>query len=179
VSKDKSYPGISRIDSQHTHGWYVRVYANGGVFISKLFSDRLYGGKQTALNNAIKFHKHNKMVSQLYKREGRNPNRRLFYTKIPKNNQSGTVGVNEVKTTIRGREVHYYQATWSLGGKANSMKYYISKKRTREEAEQLAIKLRKQKEKLMEKEWKVAVKDDEIWQKEMLKKFEKQKKANK
>jgi hypothetical protein len=172
----KKYPGISRIDSKHTHGWYVRVYANGGVFTSKLFSDRLYGGKQIALNNAIKYRDHNKMVAELHKREGRNPNRRPFYNKAPKNNQSGVVGVNEVKTTIRGREVHYFQATWSADGKANSRKFYVSKKRTREEAEKQAIALRQEKVKMLQKSWKVMLKEDLKWQKELKKKLAKQKK---
>ncbi len=153
MSKEKKYPGISRIDSKHTHGWYVRVYANGGVFVSKLFSDRLYGGKQQALNNAIKFRDHNKMVAELHKREGRNPNRKPFYKKPPKNNASGHVGVNEVKTNIRGREVHYFQATWSEGGKPNSRKFYVSKKRKPEEARKLAVDLRRKKEKDLLKQW--------------------------
>lgn len=174
MSNEKKYPGISRIDSKHTHGWYVRVYANGGVFASKLFSDRLYGGKQHALNNALKYREHNKMVADLHKREGRNPNRRPFYTTPPKNNHSGHVGVNEVKTSIRGREVHYFQATWSDDGKANSCKFYVSKKRTREEALDLAVKMRKEKEIFMQKQWKDNVKKDQKWQKELKKKLAKQ-----
>jgi hypothetical protein len=174
VSNEKKYPGISRIDSKRTHGWYVRVYANGGVFTSKLFSDRLYGGKQIALNNAIKYRDHNKMVAEVHKREGRNPNRRPFYTKTPKNNNSGIVGVNEVKTTIRGREVHYFQATWSEGGKANSRKFYVSKKRNRKEAEKQAVALRRQKEKDLQKQWKEWMKDDKVWQKELKKKLAKE-----
>jgi len=173
MAKEKSIPGISRIDSQHTHGWYVRVYANGGVFTSKLFSDRLYGGKQIALNNAIKFRDHNKMVAELHKREGRNPNRRPYYNKPPKNNNSGVVGVNEVKTTIRGRAVHYFQATWSDNGKANSRKFYISKKRKREEAEKLAVELRAKMEKGLQKKWKGMLKEDEKWKKELKKKLAK------
>ena len=36
--------GISRIDSDSTHGWVVRGYRNGKTY-SKLFSDRKLGGK--------------------------------------------------------------------------------------------------------------------------------------
>lgn len=43
--------GISRIDFQHTHGWFVRVYREG-VTHSKLFSDKKYGGKTQALKRA-------------------------------------------------------------------------------------------------------------------------------
>ena len=109
MNNGKSVPGISRIDSKHTHGWYVRVYGNGGVFTSKLFSDRLYGGKDAALDNAKEYRDRYSKIAKEFKREGRNPNRRPFYSKAPKNNQSGVVGVNEVKTHIRGKEVHYFK----------------------------------------------------------------------
>ena len=83
-SKRKGYPGISRIDSKHTHGWYVRVYANGGVLKSKLFSDRLFGGKQQALDNAIKFRDHYQMVAALHK--SNDFRRKPFYNQPYKNN---------------------------------------------------------------------------------------------
>lgn len=174
MSKGKSIPGVSRIDSKHTHGWYVRVYGNGGVFTSKLFSDRLYGGKEVALDKAIVYRDRYAKIASKYKRKGRNPNRRPFYSKAPKNNQSGVVGVNEVKTQIRGKEVHYFQATWSEGGKANSRKFYVSKKRTREEAEKLAVKLRLEKEKHLKKYWKDMMKEEEQYQKQLLKKIAKE-----
>ncbi len=173
MSKGKSVPGISRIDSKHTHGWYVRVYGNGGVFASKLFSDRIYGGKDAALDNAKAYRDRYSKIAKEFKREGRNPNRRPFYSKAPKNNQSGVVGVNEVKTRIRGKEVHYYQATWSEGGKANSCKFYVSKKRSREDAEKLAIKLRLEKEKLLKNQWKDMMKEEEQYQKQITKKIAK------
>lgn len=171
MSRQKSIPGISRIDSKHTHGWYVRVYGNGGVFISKLFSDRLHGGKDEALHNAINYREQNIRVAEKLKRDGRNPNRKPFYARAPKNNLSGHVGVNEVKTHIRGKEVHYFQATWSEGGKASSCKFYVSKKRTREEAEKMAIKLRKSKEILLKKYWKDMQKEEDKYQKELKKRI--------
>ena len=153
-NKKTRYPGISRIDSKHTHGWYVRVYANGGVLKSKLFSDRIFGGKKKALENAIKFRDHYQMVAALHKSKEPNSRRKPFYKKPPKNNTSGVVGVNEVKTTMQGREVHYFQATWSEEGKAKSKKFYITSKRSREEAYEMAVDLRKSKEKMLESGWK-------------------------
>ncbi len=147
-------PGISRIDSIHTHGWYVRVYANGGVFFSKLFSDKKNGGKEVALQKAIEYQKSHQKIADSFKRNGRNPRRKPFYKKAPKNNSSGVVGVNEVKTEIRGRVVHYFQATWSMNGKARSAKFYVTKKRGREESFELAKKLRMKKEKEVLKAWK-------------------------
>jgi hypothetical protein len=149
----------------------VRVYGNGGVITSKLFSDRLHGGKEVALNKATKFRDQNEKIAKKLKREGRNPNRKPFYSRAPKNNQSGHVGVNEVKTHIRGKEVHYFQATWSEKGKANSCKFYVSKKRTREEAEKLAIKLRMSKENQLKKQWKDMQKEEAQYQKELKKRI--------
>lgn len=174
MSKGKSNPGISRIDSKHTHGWYVRVYGNGGVFTSKLFSDRIHGGKDVALENAIAYRDRYTKIAKKFKREGRNPNRRPFYSKAPKNNQSGVVGVNEVITQIRGKEVHYFQATWSEGGKANSCKFYVSKKRNREDAEKLAVKLRLEKVKLLKKYWTEMKKEEELYQAQLQKKIAKE-----
>ena len=50
--------GISRIDSEacRTYGWYVRLRFNGKS-VSKLFSDKKYGGKAQALMKARRFYK--------------------------------------------------------------------------------------------------------------------------
>ncbi|APF19263.1 hypothetical protein [Caldithrix abyssi] len=146
------YPGISRIDSKHTHGWYVRVYAKGGVFVSKLFSDKAYGGKQQALKNAIKFRDHNRMVAELEKAKYKSTKRKPFYNKKPKNS-TGVTGVNEIKGIVNGREVHYFQATWSEEGKLHTKKFYINSKRTREEAFESAVKYRKMMEEILYKKW--------------------------
>ncbi len=138
--------GISRIDSNNTHGWYVRIYAESGIFASKLFSDKLYGSKEKALANAIKFRDHNQMVADLYKRKLPKPKRKRFFDRPGLNNSSGIVGVNEVKTVVNGREVNYCQATWSDNGKSRSKKFYINSRRTMNEARELAIEWRKSKE---------------------------------
>lgn len=148
----KKIKNISRIDSNNTHGWYVRIYLNGGVFASKLFSDRICGGKEKALRNAILYRDHNQMVADLQKTSHRK-NRKPIFNKPAKNNKSGIVGVNEVRTTIRKRPVHYIQATWSEDYKPKSKKFYITTNRTREEALELAIALRKSKEEEILKDW--------------------------
>lgn len=149
----KLHKGISRIDSKNTHGWYVRIYANGGVFISKLFSDRLHGGKQQALKDAITFRDHNQMVADLKKKELRGKNKRPFYRKAPKNNTSGVVGVNEIFSMSGGKKVHYFQATWSENGKARSKKYYITPNRSAQEAREAAIQHRKAMVDELEQKW--------------------------
>lgn len=45
---DQSVKNIKRIDSTKTHGWQVHV-RRGGVLKTKLFSDRVHGGKRKAL----------------------------------------------------------------------------------------------------------------------------------
>jgi hypothetical protein len=146
------HKNISRIDSKNTHGWYVRIYLNGGVFASKLFSDRICGGKDKALKNAKMYRDHNQMVADL-NRKTTTRKRRPIFDRPSKNNKSGIVGVNEVHTKIRNRPVHYIQATWSENFKPKSKKFYITKFRSREEALNSAIELRKSKEQEILKNW--------------------------
>ena len=49
-----STQNIKRIDSEKTHGWQVHVCRNG-VLKTKLFSDRVHGGKRVALNEAKRY----------------------------------------------------------------------------------------------------------------------------
>ena len=146
------HKNISRIDSKNTHGWYVRIYLNGGVFASKFFSDKICDGKEKALKNAILYRDHNQMVADL-KRQPNKKKRKPIFDKPTKNNKSGILGVGEVHTKIRNRPVHYIQATWSEDSKPKSKKFYITKFRTRDEALKSAIEVRKSKEKEIMKEW--------------------------
>lgn len=146
------HKNISRIDSKNTHGWYVRIYLDGGVFASKLFSDRICGGKDKAFKNALLYRDHNQMVADVNRKTTKRKRKPVF-DRPSKNNKSGIVGVNEVHTKIRNRPVHYIQATWSEDFKPKSKKFYITKFRTREEALQSAIELRKKKEKEIIDNW--------------------------
>ena len=147
METEKKHKGISRIDSSHTHGWYVRVYANGTVFDSKLFSDKQYGGKKAALKSAIMYRDQRQAVAALAKSLSKEDDRRPFFTKPPKNNKTGIVGVNEVKTFSRGKSVHYFQATWNENGKPHTKKFYVFEKRNEEEALKMAADYRKMMEK--------------------------------
>jgi len=153
MKRKKNVKGISRIDSKNTHGWYVRIYANGGVFTSKLFSDRQYGSKEKALKNAVAFRDHNQMVAELQKSDDQLLPRRPFYRKPPKNNSSGIVGVHKISTKVGEKETVYFQATWNEGGKMHSKKYYITKTRSAQEAFDLAVAWRKSKEEQLYTEW--------------------------
>ncbi len=147
---EKKYKGISRIDSSHTHGWYVRIYANGKVFDSKLFSDKQFGGKKAALKSALMYRDQRQGVAALAKSLEKKEKNRLFFTKPPRNNKTGVVGVNEVKTVSRGKSVHYFQATWNENGKPHTKKFYVYEKRTAENALKMAADYRK---KMEEKLW--------------------------
>lgn len=154
AKKSGKLKNISRIDSKNTHGWYVRIYLNGKVFAAKLFSDKICGGKDKALKYAKLYRDHNQMVADVQRTTSKRKIRKPFFANPSRNNSSGIVGVNEVSTKIRGREVNYIQATWSEEGKPKSKKFYISKYRSKDQAFKEAIKLRKEKEKEMEKIWK-------------------------
>ncbi len=153
--KNKAMKGISRIDSRNTHGWYVRIYGNGGVYTSKLFSDRQYGNKQKALESARIYRDHEQMVADLNKKDMRKLSQRPFYKKAPKNNASGIVGVHEVNTITNGRKVRYYQATWTEDKKPRSKKFYVTAKRSAEEARQLATEYRRDREIELREKWEV------------------------
>ena len=152
--RERKLHNISRIDSKNTHGWYVRIYLNGGVFSSKLFSDRVYGGKQKALKSALVYRDHNQMVADLQRDPNRRSRRKPYFDKPSKNNSSGITGVNEVHTYIRSRPTHYIQATWSDNGKPRSKKFYVTSKLTRDEAFEKAVEYRKEKEEQLMRDYK-------------------------
>ena len=151
--KNREMKGISRIDSKNTHGWYVRVYGNGGVYTSKLFSDRQYGTKQKALDSAKVYRDHEQMVADLNKKDMRKLSQKPFYKKAPKNNASGVVGVHEVHSNVNDKEVRYFQATWTEGRKPKSKKFYVTESRTAKEAFRLAVEHRKTKEEELQEKW--------------------------
>lgn len=53
-SADDKLTNISRIDTNRAHGWRVR-FEQGRLQISKLFSDRVYGSKEAARDEAIRY----------------------------------------------------------------------------------------------------------------------------
>jgi len=143
--KDKKFKGISRIDSKSTHGWYVRIYGVKSVFTSKLFSDRLYGGKQVALKNAIVFRDHNQMVADVQVSRAGNGTRGR--SEPLKHNRTGVAGVHKSYNRKKnGYVYYYYRATWFENGKSRSKEFIITKKRPEEVAFQMAVALRKEKE---------------------------------
>jgi hypothetical protein len=84
----KKYINIRRFDTDinHTHAWLVQVQRQGEISI-KMFSDRLYGGKQKALKAAIEFRDNTLATISNYKYHYQ---RRSI---LRRNNTSGIPGV--------------------------------------------------------------------------------------
>ena len=85
---DSSTKGISRIDSGSTHGWFVRGYRNGQTY-SRLFSDRKFGGSESALAEAMEYR--DKLANHLEK-VPRQPRARRLVVRDPRNS-TGVIGV--------------------------------------------------------------------------------------
>lgn len=100
--------GISRIDSNSTHGWFVRGYKNKKTF-SKLFSDKKHGGKLKALQAARKFRDTlNKKLSKIP--QAPRPRRIVF---SDTRNKTGIIGVSYTKKrTSAGRLFKCFSVTW-------------------------------------------------------------------
>jgi hypothetical protein len=106
------YKGISRIDqpSKNTHGWYVRVTFNGQKRV-KFFSDVAHGGKEKALELAVKYR--NDSEQEL----GKPRTDRLVIARNPRN-RSGFTGIQrktKIVNTPEGTRVvsDVYEVTWN------------------------------------------------------------------
>ncbi|HXG90798.1 MAG TPA: AP2 domain-containing protein [Blastocatellia bacterium] len=106
------HKGISRIDQskKNTHGWYVRVRFNGTQRV-KFFSDNQYGGKEKALEEAIRFR--NRAEQEM----GKPRTDRLVIASNPRN-RSGIMGIRrktKVVKTENGERVvsNVYEVSWN------------------------------------------------------------------
>jgi hypothetical protein len=106
------HKGISRIDQpeRKTHGWYVRVRFNGKQ-CAKFFSDESNGGREEALEEAVRFR--NRAEQEL----GKPRTDRLVIARNPRN-RSGIMGVQRKTKRIKtetGERVtrNVYEVTWN------------------------------------------------------------------
>ena len=135
--------GISRIDSKHTHCWFVRIYRDGKVH-SKSFSDGVYGGKAKSLKAAQEY-------KEEYERE--HPpsyaSTRLRLKPLS-NNATGVVGVSETygrAQSNKGAKMPCFSVTWvPIPNKPRCKKFYFSKYGDRESAFEAAVEFRKARE---------------------------------
>lgn len=150
TQKESNLPGISRIDHRHTHGWFVRVYLKDRKILSKLFSDRKYGGQKEALARAKKWRDINYPPPELQPRPHR------YLKKPPVHNSTGRVGVS--KTFTRGRggkgsKIWCYNVSWvPEPNHPKSKSFYINKYPSEEEAFQAACDFRAQKERELDQQ---------------------------
>ena len=133
--------GISRIDSKHTHGWFVRISREGKIH-SKMFSDRPHGGKEEALQAAIRYR------DQYEKDHPRKMERLRIRQTLPRNNSTGILGVYETyEPRSGGRKRPCFCVTWSPApNRVQIKKFCIDHFEDRESALKAAIDFRKARE---------------------------------
>ncbi|MGB0371496.1 MAG: hypothetical protein ACPGN3_09100 [Opitutales bacterium] len=101
-------PGISRIDTDSTHGWYVRAYRNGKVR-SKFFSDRKHGDKEAALEEA---RRHRDELFETVAKQPKEPRKRSPQISA-KRSGTGVVGVTRTdKRSANGNLLTCYSVSW-------------------------------------------------------------------
>ena len=135
--------GISRIDSKHTRGWFLRIYRRGRVH-SKMFSDGVHGGREKALRIALAY-------KEEYER--RHPPS-LISTRLrlrpQKNNTSGIVGVSETYArSKKGEKLPCFCVNWSPRrntSRAKKFFYHYRDIGSREAAFEAAVAFRRERE---------------------------------
>jgi len=150
MEKKEKY--ISRVDSEKSgmFGYLLRLYKGKGVLFQFWFSDKKYGGKEKTLKAAIK------MRDQKIKDLSYNPNENRKWqpiqrTKKVKSN-TGYLGIYESsysKKNLDGnkKEYAYFAVSYTENKGENKIKrFYVTQKRSRNEALRLAIDFRESKE---------------------------------
>ena len=123
--------GISRIDSEacRTYGWYVRARFHGKV-ISKLFSDKKYGGKAKALMKARRFYKksYEKLIKKYSDFDVNKVPVKIIVSQNKKNN-TGIVGVQKLTKYNSGGSVYIaYRVNWTdKTGKSRNKFFSVEK----------------------------------------------------
>lgn len=133
--------GISRIDSNSTHGWFVRGYKNKTTY-SKLFSDKKYGGKGKALIAAREFRE--ELVGELKKIRPMKRPRRIVSS--DSRNKTGVLGVCRLeKVGPSGNVYSSYSVTWRPKPGIQKCTSFSIRKYGEKQAFKLAVNLRKSK----------------------------------
>jgi hypothetical protein len=131
--------GVSRIDTDDTHGWFVRKRLEGRIH-SKFFSDNRYGGKKAAYEEAKTFRE---KLDEKYPP----PKTRAFRTRPPSNNSTGVVGVSETYMRSRnGKRIPCFTVTWRPQKGVSKTKKFSILAHGRDEAFRRAVEFRKEME---------------------------------
>lgn len=137
---------ITRMDYKKNKGWYVRVKFKGEEH-RKYFSDKTWGGIETALEAAIQWR--NEKEEEL----GKPRTERMLLSKA--NNDLGIVGVRRCiswtgATDKEGNKLPNYTPTytvsWSPKPNVRKIRSFSVAKYGEDNARDMAIRLRKQKE---------------------------------
>jgi hypothetical protein len=128
------------------HGWYVRVRLNNETR-SKFFSDKLHGGKETALARAVECR------NQLEVDMGKPRTDWVVVGKNPRNS-TGVVGVRRTVKKHKGKdgkiyENEVYEVSWNAGREKKGRTSVSIKKYGEASAFRRACAIRRQKEQLM------------------------------
>jgi len=132
--------GISRVDTDDTHGWLVRHYLNSYTF-SRFFSDLKHGSREKAFIKALmyKYDRESVFMSQKKTRSKQ------------KNNQSGVSGVAKVKRFKHDGTYYFcYVATWKSDDDIYRTKSFSSLKYGTKEAFRLAVAYREKEQSVSE-----------------------------
>ena len=145
--------GISRIEDQHNHAWFVRVYHQGQVY-AKTFSDGKYGSKAKALDAALAYQQAQERRLRLPPTPLRRP---PFHqgAGLLRNNKTGVNGVSETYHRWRtGEKVACFSVNYRLGGERHNRLFYHHHYESREAALAAAAAFRREMEREMLREWK-------------------------
>ncbi|MFH1851912.1 MAG: hypothetical protein ABIA75_06170, partial [Candidatus Neomarinimicrobiota bacterium] len=126
---------LYRIDTPNTHGWQFRKFYNGQQ-LSKLFSDKKFGGKEQSFQAARDYR--DEILAGL---------RRYRFRKTPQsNNSTGYSGVSVTHELRKGTKVRVYQVHWvDQVGKRHNKRFFVHKYHTDRLALQAAVDFRTEK----------------------------------
>jgi len=146
---------ISRVDSTKSkmYGYLLRLYRGNNVLFQQWLSDKRYGGKEKALEEAIRIR--DEKIEQLnYNPQNGRSNRQwkpVLMNRKPKSN-TGHLGVYEshdyrkLKDGSKVKCLYIAASFVEDKGQAKIKKFYYGTKRTRKEALEAAIDFRSSKE---------------------------------
>lgn len=139
MKESSNSKGLSRIDSESTHGWFVRGYKNKKTY-SKLFSDKKYGGKAESLEAASKYR--DALAEELKEIPSEPRPRRVVTSDI--RNSTGVLGVCRIsKKTASGGVSESYSVTWRPEPGVQKCSSFSIRKYGEKEAFRLAVELRR------------------------------------
>lgn len=131
--------GVSRIDTDDTHGWFVHKRHQGRIH-SKFFSDSRYGSRDKAFEAAKSYRAR---LDEKYPL----PRTRAFRNQAQKNNTTGVVGVSETYMRSRnGKKIPCFTVTWRPQKGVSRTKKFSIAAYGREEAFRKAVEFRQQME---------------------------------